>query len=162
MTTDRVFIAEWVADELKAMAEAARPLETGGVLVGVLRDDEPWITSAVQVVDETRTQVTFEIPFGVTPVAIEAARADDSRVGFVGFWHSHPANAPASPTDRKTLAREARRRSRPKKAPAVMIVVRDAWPDWCLDVLRDRGSGPAAAEVILTGPMSTEEAGDAG
>jgi hypothetical protein len=162
MTIDRVFIAEWVAYELKEMAEAARPLETGGVLVGVLRDDEPWVTSAVQVVDETRTSASFEIPTGVTPIAVEAARTDDRRVGFIGFWHSHPANAPASPTDKRTLGREARRRSRPKKVPAVMIVVRDSGPVWCLDVLRDRGSGPAVAEVILTGPLGPEQADDAG
>lgn len=162
MTTDRVFIAEWVADELKAMAEAARPLETGGVLVGVLRDGEPWITNAVQVVDERSTRASFEIPKGVTPIAVEAAQAADPRVGYIGDWHSHPANASASPTDKKTLGREARRRTRPKKVPAVMIVVRDAGPDWCLDVLRDRGSGPAAAEVVLTGPISTEEDDRAG
>ena len=108
MTTDRVFIAEWVADELKAMAEAARPLETGGVLVGVLRDGEPWITNAVQVVDERSTRASFEIPKGVTPIAVDylnlgpnAGTISRGIMDFVGdevrFFMAHPGSP--RPTD---------------------------------------------------------------
>ena len=160
MTDEQVLIAEHVIAMLRESAEAARPLETGGILVGVLRDDEePWITGAVEVIDNWRTSVRFVIPYGATPLAVEAARTQDGRVGFLGLWHSHPANVAASPTDKATLRKEALRRSRPKKVPAVMIVVRDGEDGWCLDVLRDRGAGPAPADLVLTGPLSPEEFG---
>jgi hypothetical protein len=161
LSADRIFVAEYVVSTLKESAESARPLETGGVLVGVLRDDEPWITHAVEVIDPGRTSVSFEIPKGVTPYAVRAAQAQDPRVGLIGMWHSHPVNLEASPTDKATLNKNAKRRKRPKKVSAVMIVVRDTGEGWVLDVLRDKGQGPAPAEIVLTGPMSPDEATDA-
>jgi proteasome lid subunit RPN8/RPN11 len=162
MNPERVFVAERVLEALRRSAEKARPLETGGILVGVLRDGEPWITSAVEVIDERRTSASFVIPYGVTPIAVEAAMEHDGRVGYVGDWHSHPANVAASPTDKATLRREARRKTRPRKLPAILIVVRDTDTGWCVDALRDRGSGPAPIEVVMTGPMGPEEGTDAG
>jgi hypothetical protein len=160
VTTDRVFVAEHVIAMLKESAESSRPLETGGVVVGVLQGDEPWITHAVEVIDPRRTSSSFEIPRGVTPYAVETAQTQDPRVGLIGMWHSHPANVGASPTDKATLSRIAKRRKRPRNVPAVMIVVRDTGEGWVLDVLRDKGQGPAPAEVVLTGPMSAEEVSD--
>jgi hypothetical protein len=162
VSADRVFVAEHVIAKLKDSAESSKPLETGGVLVGVLQGDEPWITHAVEVIDPGRTSASFEIPKGVTPHAVEAAQTRDPRVGLIGMWHSHPANVGASPTDKATLSRNAKRRKRPKKVPAVMIVVRDTGEGWVLDVLRDKGQGPAPADIVLTGPMSAVQVTDAG
>lgn len=161
MSLERVYVAEHVVSMLRQSAEQARPLETGGVLVGVLRDGEPWITSAVEVIDYGRTSTRFVIPFGVTPTAVEAAMEHDGRVGYIGLWHSHPADLPASPTDKATLRRDARRRTRPKKVPAILIVVRDTDAGWCVDALRDRGSGPAPVEIVLTGHMGRKDVTDA-
>jgi proteasome lid subunit RPN8/RPN11 len=160
VSADRVFVAEHVIGTLKEWAESSHPLETGGVLVGVLQGDEPWITHVVEVVDPARTAVGFEIPKGMTPYAVEAAQKQDPRVGLIGMWHSHPANVGASPTDKATLNRNAKRRQRPEKVPAVMIVVRGTGEGWVLDVLRDTGQGAAPAEIVLTGAMSTEEVSD--
>jgi hypothetical protein len=162
MRPERVFVVEGVLESLRRSAEVSRPLETGGVLVGVLRDGEPWITAAVEVIDETRTSASFVIPYGATPLAVAAAQRQDDRVGYVGLWHSHPANVPASKTDKATLARDARRRSRLKKVPAILVVVRDSSHGWCIDVLRDDGTGPSSVQVVLTGPMSAKEVIDAG
>lgn len=161
MTPERVFVAEGVLASLRRSAEESRPLETGGVLVGVLRDGEPWITSVVEVIDETRTSASFVIPYGVTPIAVAAAREQDDRVGYIGLWHSHPANVPASPTDKATLGRDARRRTRLKKVPAILVVVRDTSDGWCVDSLRDDGTGAAPIEIVLTGPMGPRETADA-
>lgn len=162
MKAERVFVAEQVLESLRRSAEKARPLETGGILVGVLRDGEAWVTSAVEVIDECRTSASFVIPYGVTPIAVEAAMEHDRRVGYLGDWHSHPANVAASLTDKATLRCEARRKTRPRKVPAILIVVRDTDTGWCVDALRDRGSGPAPIEVVMTGPMGPEEGTDAG
>lgn len=161
MKPERVFVAERVLESLRRSAEEARPLETGGVLVGVLRDGAPWVTSAVEVIDEDRTSASFVIPYGVTPIAVEAAQAHDGRVGLVGMWHSHPANVPASPTDKATLRREARRTTRPKKVPAILFVIRDTDEGWCIDALRDEGRKQAPIEIILTGPLGRQEKTDA-
>jgi Prokaryotic homologs of the JAB domain len=161
MTLERVYVNERVLSSLRQSAEQARPLETGGILVGVLRDGEPWITSAVEVIDFGRTSTRFVIPFGATPMAVEAEMERDGRVGYIGMWHSHPANLAASPTDKATLRRDARRRTRPKKVPAILFVVRDTDVGWCVDALRDRGSGPAPVEIVLTGPMGREDVIDA-
>lgn len=161
MKPRRVFVVERVLESLCRSAEEARPLETGGILVGVLRDGEPWITSSVEVIDERRTSASFVIPYGVTPVAVEAAQAHDERVGLIGMWHSHPANVPASSVDKATLRREARRATRPKKVPAILIVVRDTGEEWCVDALRDEGTQQAPVEIVLTGPLGPERNSDA-
>ena len=59
-------------------------------------------------------------------------------MGLIGMWHSHPANVTASPTDKATWAGTPGGGKRPKKVPAVMIVVRDTGEGWVLDVLRTR------------------------
>lgn len=161
MSAGRVFIAEHVAATLRRSATDAKPLETGGVLVGVLRDGEPWITSAVEVIDVGRTSASFVIPAEATPIAVEAAQEYDGRVGFIGMWHSHPANVAASPTDKATLRREARRRGRPKNVPAIMVVVRATEAGWCLDAVRDVGKVLQPVEIVLTGPMGQEDPDDA-
>jgi proteasome lid subunit RPN8/RPN11 len=157
MDGSRVFIVEDVFELLRNRAERARPVETGGVLAGVLRDGDPWITAAIEVIDEGRTSSRFVIPAGVTPLAIDAARSRDSRVGYVGDWHSHPANVPASSTDKATLRRNAGRRHRLRQLPAILIVVRDTEAGWQLDVVRDFGVGPTPAEYVLTGPLPSWE-----
>ena len=151
MTLERVYVAEQVVSMLRECAEHARPLETGGILVGVLRDGEPWITSALEVIDHGRTSARFVIPFGITPMAVEAAREHDGRMGYVGDWHSHPADISASPTDRATLRRNARRARRQKNVPTILLVVRNTEAGWCVDALGDIGSGPAPVEIVLTG-----------
>ena len=157
----RLFIVERVIDALRQSAEAARPLETGGVLVGVLNGADPWITSFVEVIDEGRTSASFAVPYGVTPLAVEAAQAQDGRVGYLGLWHSHPANMPASPKDKATLRRDAVRSGRPKDIPAILIVVRDTAESWVIDAMRDSGLGPAPLEIVMTGPLRVKEVVDA-
>lgn len=155
----RVFVAEAVLDGLRASAERSRPHETGGILVGVLRDGEPWITSAVEVRDLGRTSSRYVIPAGATPAAVSAAQAADGRVGYIGDWHSHPADVEASATDRGTLARNSRRRSRTKGVPTVMFVVRDTADGWVVDALAAGDSGSMSAEIVETGPLGPEQEG---
>lgn len=162
MDDGEVFISENVVALFRERAELSRPLETGGVLVGVLRDGAPWITAAIEIIDRGRTSASFVIPAGTTPLAVEAARLRDGRVGYLGDWHSHPANVPASGTDRATLRGNARRRGKPREVPALLVVVRDAGTEWEIDVLRDAGGVQMPAEFVLTGPLADEEGQDAG
>jgi len=148
----RAWITESVRAALVRHAAESAPLETGGILVGVLRNGDPWIVMAVEVEDPSRSQGRFVIPQGVTPAVVELTRQIDARFGYVGDWHSHPANQPASSTDKVTLARSARRR-RAGAHPVLLAVVRAGSDDWVVDALADSGAGPEPVELLLTGGL---------
>jgi integrative and conjugative element protein (TIGR02256 family) len=149
----RAYVVESVLHMLKAFAEESRPLETGGILVGVLRDAEPRITAALQIRDPFRTSTAYVIPRGSTPLAVDVARERDGRVGYVGDWHSHPVDLPASGTDRTTLRRNARRR-RPRPVPTILIVVRGTVDEWEIDAMADDGRHAQPIEIVVTGELA--------
>lgn len=155
----RAWITEAARSALIEAAERSSPYESGGILIGVLRDGDAWIVMAVEVEDPTRGRSRFVIPEGVTPAVVEIARQIDMRFGYVGDWHSHPADLPASPTDKGTLAKSARRR-RADTQPVVLIVVRAARDGWSVEALCDAGAGPEAIELRLTGALPALEPGD--
>ncbi len=155
----RAWISEAARAALIEAAERSAPYETGGVLVGVLRDGDAWIVMAVEVEDPARGRSRFVIPEGVTPAVVEIARQIDIRFGYVGDWHSHPADLPASPTDRSTLAKSARRH-RTDIQPVMLIVVRAAPDGWSVEALCDAGTGPDEIELRLTGALPPGEPGD--
>jgi proteasome lid subunit RPN8/RPN11 len=153
----------WISEAARAAlieaAEQSAPYETGGILIGVLRDGDAWIVMAVEVEDPSRGRSRLVIPEGVTPAVVEIARQIDIRFGYVGDWHSHPADVPASPTDKKTLAKSARRR-RTDPQPMVLLVVRAAPVGWSVDALCDAGMGAEPVELRLTGALPSVEPGD--
>ena len=135
----------WITEAARAvLIEAAKRsalYETGGNLIGVLRDGDVWIVIAVEVEDPSRGRSRFVIPEGVTPAVVEIARQIDIRFGYVGDWHSHSADLPASPTDRRTLAKSARR-GRKDIQPNVLIVVRADANGWSVEAPGRRGDRP--------------------
>jgi proteasome lid subunit RPN8/RPN11 len=157
----RAWITEAARRALIEAAERSSPYESSGILIGVLRDGDAWIVMAVEVEDPSRGRSRFVIPEGVTPAVVEIARQIDIRFGYVGDWHSHPVDLPASPTDKGTLAKSARRR-RTDTQPVVLIVVRAARDGWSVEALCDAGAGPEAIELGLTGALPPLEPGDVG
>ncbi len=153
MTLHRLFLTEDVASAMRSAAAMAYPLETGGILVGVMRDGEPWVTSAIELADARKTTSSFVIPFGVTPTSVDLARRRDARVGYLGDWHCHPANVGASSIDRATLGRNAKRSTRSEELPTILIVLRRAEHVWEIEALADAGNGPSPIELLLTGSL---------
>ncbi len=149
----RVFVTETVLGTLRELAEASRPLETGGVLVGVLRDDEPWVVAVIEIAYPFRTSSSYVIPHDATPLAVDVARERDGRLGYLGDWHSHPATGPASHTHRPTLRRNARRR-KPRPVPTLLFLVRDAPDGWEIDAMEDDAWNARPIEVVLTGSLA--------
>lgn len=94
-----VDVSEWAQRELRRLAEAALPNETGGVLVGCMIDDRPVVTDVVEIHDETATERHYRVPEGATANAVAAARQRDARLGYLGEWHSHPAGSEPSTLD---------------------------------------------------------------
>lgn len=118
----RVRIAESALAVIRSASLATAPNETGGILVGVRVEGGLWVTHAIEVKPALGVYARYEIPAGVTPGLVRAARAKDKRIGYLGDWHSHPEDVGASSTDRHTMARLARS----LRASHVMIV---ALPD---------------------------------
>lgn len=155
----RAWITESARDVLIDLAGRSAPVETGGILVGVLRDGDPWVVMVVEIEDPTRGPTRFTIPHGVTPAVVEITRQIDGRFGYVGDWHSHPADIPPSTTDKATLRKSARQ-PRSGKQPLLSIVVRAGDDGWVLGALADSGSGARPVELMLTGALP--EQSDAG
>jgi len=100
----RVWLSEPAWDALIAAAKAANPNETGGVLVGVVLDGgegagRPWVTHAVEVPSRKRGRSHYELPAGARRRVVTKLRKSDSRLGYLGDWHSHPSDVGPSPTD---------------------------------------------------------------
>jgi integrative and conjugative element protein (TIGR02256 family) len=154
----RAWITESAHNVLVDLAGQSAPLETGGILVGVLRDDDPWIVMAVEIEDPGRGRSRFTIPQDVTPAVIELTRQIDARFGYVGDWHTHPANLPTSEIDKGTLQRSARRPRRGKQ-PALLIVVRARPEGWDVEAFADAGAGAEPLELRLTGELPPPHGG---
>lgn len=99
-----VWLAEAAQATVKTAAANGHPNEIGGVLIGVLtKHERPWVAEAI-VIPSAQPRVTFyELPGGARPDAVDRARARDPRLGYLGDWHSHPADMGPSSVDRQTM-----------------------------------------------------------
>lgn len=153
-----VRIAESAAHYLRCRARAAHPDETGGILLGVAVAGNPWITRAVELTSDERGQHHYRLPAGMTRTAVRAGRRDDPRLGYLGEWHSHPADVGPSAVDRRTMKRLARR-TRFEPSP-VLLVVRRAKDDYLLDLHQVVFPDLHRRQVLLTGDLSPPDAFD--
>ena len=136
---------------MTSAARRSHPIETGGILVGVHVDGQPWITSAIEISSPDRGRRHFKIPAGATQRAVLSARQGDPRLGYLGDWHSHPKCLGPSPTDRATLALISFKH--PREPNPTMIVVRRCSSDYELDARRMIVATPRSCEVRLTGDL---------
>lgn len=151
-----VMITESARRTMIAAAANLHPHETGGILIGFLVDTgAPCITEAVELCPSQPSTLRYEVPDGRTTAAVDAARTRDERVGYVGEWHSHPTDQPASPTDRATMTRLA---AHPDTGDPVLIVLR---PTSCCQFTVDAhislNGELLQATLIEVGPIASEE-----
>jgi hypothetical protein len=99
-----IYVTEDAVVAVCALADAAAPFEVGGLIVGFATDKSVWITSFVEIELVQRRIGRFTIPAGATHPIIDSLRADDPRIGYLGDWHSHPADVGPSALDFSTLA----------------------------------------------------------
>lgn len=118
----RLLIQRSTVANMVRSAEAALPLETGGILVGHLEDDALVITHAlvIRAVYATKTRYTRD--------AVEANRALEQMIstreqgdpaGYVGEWHSHPGSSGISSVDTRSIREVAGA----LKNPVALVVV---------------------------------------
>jgi integrative and conjugative element protein (TIGR02256 family) len=150
----RVLLAESAAAELRRRARESHPTETGGILLGVSTDGQPWITTIVEIPSPDRGRSHYRLPAGTTRAAVAVAREADPRLGYLGEWHSHPADVGPSSTDRNTMRRLALCRPR---TGLVLIVVRRGTDGYWLDVREMLLPSLHPRHVTLTGSLPPPE-----
>lgn len=99
-----VLVEPGTARDLRAAAEHARPMETGGLLVGrPLRDDRGdyvIVSGFIEAGPDAGQPLTFTVsPRQVAALRGQAARAHPGSEE-VGWWHSHPGPSSYSSVDR--------------------------------------------------------------
>jgi proteasome lid subunit RPN8/RPN11 len=151
-TTGPVLVLSESAETAMVVAAArAHPNETGGILVGVHLDGEPWVTRAIEIATDDRGRRHYKIPSGATQPAVRAARRVDPRLGYLGDWHSHPADIGPSPTDLATLAVFSIKH--PRTPNPTLIVVRNNPDGRVLDARRIVTVTPRICDLRLAGDL---------
>ncbi|HEU4975761.1 MAG TPA: Mov34/MPN/PAD-1 family protein [Baekduia sp.] len=150
-----MWLGESAAAAIERAAEAAHPREAGGVLLGVLtRGRRPWIVEAVAVPSDRAGTHFYELPANARYVAAQAARERDERLGYVGDWHSHPADVGPSGTDVATMVALARAdRSRP-----LLLIARRRGERYDHDVREVVRGDLRPARVIMAGGLGSGDA----
>jgi hypothetical protein len=151
-----IMITEAARRTMIAAAHELHPDETGGVLIGLLDDTgAPCITHAVEFRPEQPSPKQYLVLEGSTTDAVDAARVTDPRVGYLGEWHSHPTDQPASPMDRITMTSLA---AHPDTGDPVLLVVRPTGGDnFAVDAHIFLDANLMPAPLVEIGPIAAEE-----
>ena len=146
-------MTEAAARQLKGASDAAAPFETGGILLGVQAGGAPWITRVVELPTENPQVARYQLPRGATQAAVLEGRLADPRVGYLGDWHSHPGDAPASPIDLRSYLGSLRFAVQRSEVCPVLAVVRLAPGGWKIEISARQApwSRVHLAPVTLTG-----------
>lgn len=147
----RAYVTEEAAYDARAAAEAAVPFEIGGILVGAVTRDGVWISDFVTILGRDRHHARFAIPSGTTHAAVDAARQIDDRLGYIGDWHTHPADIGPSGIDLATLRHLAAGPFGPRRR---LGLLRRTGSMWVLDLWAlDRMRAPVRVAYEMVGPL---------
>ena len=132
------------------LAAAAWPVETGGILLGYRTESEVVVLQAMEVTDSHAHRFGYvrrRRPAQQILDAYLAAQPPSSDVGWVGDFHSHPADRRASCTDLRSLRRSARNDAAPV---CMLVLVRRRDDDWRVDGYISTGGRSASVTVRPT------------
>jgi proteasome lid subunit RPN8/RPN11 len=145
-----LWVTESAVRQLSDAAKASHPDETGGILLGVYAGGVPWVTRTVEIPTKERGPRRFLIPAGRTTSLVKQAREDDPRLGYLGDWHSHPADVGPSKTDLMSLGLVSVRHPR-QPNPTLVVVRRRGEGRYGLDTRRIVTVRPRICVVTETG-----------
>jgi integrative and conjugative element protein (TIGR02256 family) len=139
--TAGILIARAALDTVLTAGEESLPLETGGILLGFRAPGVIVISRALVVPDPRSSRHSYLLHGRRAQVLMAGARTDaPAVVGYVGEWHTHPADVPPSRTDERALGAAARMAAGPvalvvpaypASGPARvhgLVAVRRPWP----------------------------------
>lgn len=103
--TPRLRLVEAARADASRMALDSRPLETGGILLGWHEDDAIVVSHVLRVTDPQARTYEYIRNDKAAQSALDDFRSSspDEHIGYVGEWHSHPAQQPPSHIDYATL-----------------------------------------------------------
>lgn len=154
-TSPRVWLTESAAALIADAAEAGHPIEAGGLLLGVCTRGRPWIIEAVAVPSAAATGNFYELPAGARHDAVDRARTRDRRLGYIGDWHSHPANVGPSSVDVATM-RELSADEEARCPHPVLFIARRAGDNYWLDARELAQKRLRKLRVIVAGGLPLE------
>lgn len=94
--------------DLVNVADGAKPLETGGILLGYRERGKLCVVGVVEVPDPGATPTTYTLRSAEAQKLLNKLRSwmpAQSPVGYLGDWHSHLGNSAPSQIDRQSLSR---------------------------------------------------------
>jgi hypothetical protein len=151
----RVWVSDRAREDMIKAAAAVHPTETGGVLAGVVLGrgpgaGRPWVTHAVEVRSRKSGPGYYELPAGARERVVKRLRKSDPRLGYLGDWHSHPADLEPSHTDADSMASasvtgDCRR--------PLLLVVRQAADGYQIDARQWTGAALRRLQVRGSGPL---------
>ena len=150
----RAWLTENARDLIVDAAAAAHPNETGGVLLGVLAHGRPWITTAVEVPHQGASGVYYELADGAAPAIADAMTLLDSPLGYLGEWHSHPADVGPSELDARSMGAIAADATAGCARP-VLIIARRRDTLYQLDARQLQRHRLRTLRLIDAGPLPT-------
>ena len=148
----RLWLTESARNAITAAAATAHPNETGGVLLGVLTRDRPWITTAVEVSHAGATGTYYELAGGAAPAIVDTMTLLDPRLGYLGEWHSHPADVGPSPLDAQSMSDIAADHTAGCEHP-VLIIARRRGSGYELDARQLQRRRLRPLRLIDAGPL---------
>ncbi len=150
-----VWITEAARDTLIVAARRAHPSETGGVLIGVLAWGRPWVTHTNEISARRSSATYFELPSGARNRAVAQLRKKDSRLGYLGDWHSHPCDVGPSSADETAMAKLALNGDcmRP-----LLFLVRRAGDKNEIDPRQWTGASLRRLRIVEAGPLPVPQA----
>lgn len=164
----RAWLSEDARRTIIAAAERAHPNETGGVLVGVLNRRRPWITEAIELPSPASNGTCYLLDGEARRAAVEAAQTQVPAVGYLGEWHSHPADVGPSTTDLATMKRLANDPDSGRRRP-LLLIARRTGTTYRLDArevsrlghrpLRLVAAGTLAIDSVLSSPTMNSRVG---
>jgi hypothetical protein len=118
-------LSDEAAATVRDLSARAHPRETGGLLLGWWDHELPVVRAAVEVPDPRGGHTSWTRHENTAAAALAAAIATSpARVGYIGEWHSHPADIGPGSRD----ISELRRISRQYQLPVVLAVARHRGP----------------------------------
>lgn len=120
MTAVGILITSTAVGSATTNGLAALPRETGGVLLGFRTPDLVVVTRTLTVPDPRSSPHSYRRHRRRAQAQMAAAGIETTpAIGYVGEWHTHPADCPPSRTDIRALASTARL----NPAPVALIVL---------------------------------------
>lgn len=118
--THRMIMAQSALSAARGAASGRIPRETGGILIGFRVGADVYVADALEVTDNKSTYCRFVLRRDARETALKQylnGAPPECPFGYVGSWHSHPADVGASGRDIKTLRQEVR------EAPDIVAII---------------------------------------